>query len=97
MPDVIFQPGGRRITVPSGMDLLTASRKAGITREAPCGGRGTCGRCLVHVVTGDYEIVSTGMIPEDIIEEGFVLACKTRVKDTNLVVAVESNFQEEEE
>ncbi len=43
---VTFLPGGERITV-SGGTVLEAQIAAGLRPDAPCGGRGTCGKCKV--------------------------------------------------
>jgi len=46
---VLFLPDGIRVTVPEGTTLLQAQVLAGLHPDAPCGGRGTCGKCLVTV------------------------------------------------
>ncbi len=43
---VTFLPEGRTVTV-SGGTLLEAQIAAGLRPDAPCGGRGTCGKCRV--------------------------------------------------
>jgi adenylate cyclase len=42
-------PGGRRVTIPSGMTILEASRQAGIPHASLCGGRGRCSTCRSRV------------------------------------------------
>ena len=42
-------PGGEVLGVRRGESLLEALRAAGLPVEAPCGGQGTCGKCLVRV------------------------------------------------
>lgn len=42
-------PGGDTLAVQRGESLLEALRAAGLPVEAPCGGHGTCGKCLVRV------------------------------------------------
>ena len=44
-----FLPGNVSISVPSGTTLLLAMIAAGLSPDAPCGGKGTCGKCRVHV------------------------------------------------
>ena len=44
---VIFQPDGRQVKICSGMTLLQAQIAAGLRPDAPCGGKGTCGKCRV--------------------------------------------------
>ena len=46
---VIFQPDGIAVTVNSGTTLLQAQIAAGLQPDAPCGGRGTCGKCKVRL------------------------------------------------
>lgn len=53
-----FQPG---------QTLLDALRQAGLPVSAPCGGRGTCGKCTVYLSTPDGERA--------------VLACQTAAED----------------
>lgn len=42
-------PWGRTLSVPAGANLLRILRSAGLAPEAPCGGRGTCGKCTVLI------------------------------------------------
>ena len=46
---VSVSPENVHIEVPAGMTLLDALRQAGFSVDAPCGGRGTCGKCRVTV------------------------------------------------
>lgn len=45
--EITFRPQGITLTAADGTTLLQAAREAGLTLEAPCDGRGTCGKCLV--------------------------------------------------
>ena len=44
---VTFLPQGITVSVPGGSSLLQAQILAGLRPDAPCGGRGTCGKCRV--------------------------------------------------
>ena len=44
---VTFLPQNQTVTVPAGTTLLQAQIDAGLRPDAPCAGRGTCGKCLV--------------------------------------------------
>ena len=44
---VTFLPQNISVQVPEGHDLLQAQILAGLRPDAPCGGKGTCGKCLV--------------------------------------------------
>ena len=52
---VEFAPDGRQLEVPSGTSLMEAAAGAGLLVEAECGGRGTCGSCLMELVGADGE------------------------------------------
>ncbi|TLM79773.1 MAG: DUF4445 domain-containing protein, partial [Actinobacteria bacterium] len=47
--EVVFMPADIKVAVPGGTSLLEAARIAGLRPEAPCDGRGTCGKCRVLV------------------------------------------------
>lgn len=47
-----FLPDGKVIYVPEDTTLLEAAIRAGLHPDAPCGGKGTCGKCLVDVKNG---------------------------------------------
>ena len=49
MPTVFFPQNHTQIQVSSGTVLIDAIRNAGIEIDAPCGGRGTCGKCTVTI------------------------------------------------
>jgi uncharacterized 2Fe-2S/4Fe-4S cluster protein (DUF4445 family) len=88
MPQVIFQPSGRSVEVPPGSELLDAARAAGEEIEAPCGGKGRCGRCLVRIGSGRVDSDSLSVLPAAAVAQGHVLACRTRVADEAIVVEV---------
>lgn len=44
---VTFQPGDLTVQVEAGTTLLQAQIAAGLRPDAPCGGKGTCGKCIV--------------------------------------------------
>ena len=46
---VTFQPRGISVRVPEGSTLLRAQILARLRPDAPCGGKGTCGKCRVTV------------------------------------------------
>ena len=50
---VRFLPQNVEIMVEEGTDLLEAQIKAGLHPDAPCGGKGTCGKCLVNISEGE--------------------------------------------
>ncbi|MGB1253413.1 MAG: ASKHA domain-containing protein, partial [Candidatus Promineifilaceae bacterium] len=54
-PLVIFMPSGRRGRVPVGTPLLDAARDMGVEIESICGGKLTCGKCLINVENGIFQ------------------------------------------
>lgn len=67
---VVFRPDGQEIAVHEGASLLEAARQAGIILTTPCGGEGTCGKCVVLLQSSD----------------GRVLACQYRIESDLVVV-----------
>lgn len=53
---VVFQPEGKDISIHQGATLLEAAGQAGIALTTPCGGKGTCGKCLVKLAASDEEV-----------------------------------------
>src|SRR5512139_2820237 len=80
--EVDFEPIERRVTCNSGSTLLDAAQQAGVMLTAICGGEGSCGRCIVRVMSGevsppnDTEEYELG---EKQIAAGWRLACQTRI------------------
>lgn len=73
--------------------LLKALKKNNIFITASCGGKGTCGKCKVRIVGGDYRSDSHGKLTEKEKESGIVLACTTYAEgDTVLEIPNESRL-----
>lgn len=53
---VTFLPDNLKITVQEGTTLLQAQIEAGLAPDAPCGGKGTCGKC--KAIADGQEILS---------------------------------------
>lgn len=51
---ILFQPENVVVEVDAQNTLLQAANKAGLPLKVTCGGKGTCGKCLVRVLKGDY-------------------------------------------
>ena len=49
VPNKIYQGGEKEILVEPGTRILEAERKAKLVPDAPCGGRGKCGKCRVKI------------------------------------------------
>ncbi len=92
---VIFQPSGRRGEIPEGKTVLEASRILGVGIESVCGGKKSCGKCLVRLESGSFERYGITSNPDhlspfteeeaDFIgkeerEAGFRLACAAAIR-----------------
>ncbi|HXP63075.1 MAG TPA: ASKHA domain-containing protein [Dongiaceae bacterium] len=88
MPTIEFRPLGRRVQVPTRTRLLEAARQAGVEIDSPCGGEGTCGKCLVRVSGGKVSSRSLGVLSPGAVAAGNVLACATDALEEDLVVEV---------
>jgi uncharacterized 2Fe-2S/4Fe-4S cluster protein (DUF4445 family) len=70
---VRFLPSNIEVEVSSGVTIMDALIEAGLSVDAPCGGRGVCRKCKVDIVDGN--------------EKKSVLACMTKV-ESDLVVDI---------
>ena len=88
MPVVTFQPSGRTASVDPGTELLDAAKLANVEIATPCGGKGTCGKCLVRIVSGEVESDSTEILSETEEKNAYVQACRTKVLDTPVTAGI---------
>lgn len=103
---IIFQPSGRRGTVPDGTTILDAARRLGVGIEAVCGEQLVCGKCRVKVMEGSFpkEGITSSMghlsdLDEKEIkvlkrkdsEEHIRLACATKIRGDILVFVPEAS------
>ena len=88
MPVVTFQPSGRSASVKAGTELLDATKLAKVEIATPCGGEGTCGKCLVRIVSGEVDSNSTEILSETEEKNAFVQACRTKVLDTPVTINI---------
>lgn len=77
--EIRFLPFETSLTVAPGADLLDAILEAGLPFKSTCGGKGTCGDCLVQVLSGETRSRVSAALPEELRRQGYVLACQTEV------------------
>lgn len=90
MPKVNFAVEGYKPVAFEAYDnenLLETARRAGVFIDSPCNGNGTCSKCKVKLVEGQLNVLSHGKLTKDEIAEGYVLACRSEVKE-DVTVAV---------
>jgi uncharacterized 2Fe-2S/4Fe-4S cluster protein (DUF4445 family) len=76
-----FEPVARIATCHTGESIMDAARRAGLEITSICGGKGTCHRCKVHIVSGQVSPATAdevrGVSPREL-AEGYRLACQAR-------------------
>ncbi len=91
---VEFEPVGRRGDCPADATLLDCARQLGVGLVNLCGGEGSCGRCVVQVLSGDVSDVSVGekdLLSQEELAQGYRLACRARpLSDCKIRVPPES-------
>jgi len=80
---VKFLPDEKEVEVAGGTTLLEAATKADIYINSQCGGEGLCGECRLQVTKGKARADKNaiGFFSKEEIENGYVLACQTKVED----------------
>ncbi|MBF0245903.1 MAG: 2Fe-2S iron-sulfur cluster binding domain-containing protein, partial [Planctomycetes bacterium] len=104
MPTIEFLPSSTKIAVSEGTLIHDAAKRAGVHIHAPCGQKGTCGKCIVQVRSGQVDRRKLGLLTREEIAQGYALACQTRVGTEDLEVFVpqrdaqrEGQFSDSEE
>jgi uncharacterized 2Fe-2S/4Fe-4S cluster protein (DUF4445 family) len=89
-----FLPEGVRLSVVPGTTILEAAKTAGVDLTSSCGGDGLCGKCRVIVRKGNVQATPTSLLTREEIQQGYVLACETRItEDVELEVPGESRAE----
>ena len=83
MPEITFLPDRITVELSEGALILEGARLAGVFVETPCGGKGTCAKCIVRIVSGEVDFLNkTGLDTSD----GSVLICQTTILNEPVVV-----------
>lgn len=69
--------GQKKVKILEGMTILQLLQEEGIYLSAICGGRGTCGKCKIKVLSGDLPITLNDkkFFSKEDLERGYRLAC----------------------
>lgn len=82
---ITFLPDNKTVTVMPGTPIAVAAGSAGLVLRAPCGGKGTCGKCRIRLVSGS--------IKGKPVDNGFYLACQSFAeKDAVIDVPEDSRY-----
>ncbi len=76
--EVTYLPSGKTAHVPEGTTLFNAAHWAGLPIDSTCGGRGTCGKCQVRLISSAPEPTPADHrhLADDQISEGWRLSCQ---------------------
>lgn len=88
MPAILFEPSKKTIDVAPGTELLDAAREAGLEIASPCGTKGTCGKCIVRLTSGNAAVKETNQLSPLAVAAGYVQACQTKIANTSLTVHI---------
>jgi len=69
------------LDVPAGTTIMAAIQKAGLPMRTGCGGKGTCGDCLIQMREGRVDGPSFAALPDELRKKHYALACRTPVHD----------------
>lgn len=84
----MFEPSGRRISVPHGTTVLDAARGIGLPISTDCGGHGVCGKCRIKFQPAPPPTErDLRLLSNDEIVEGMRLACEHMIEtDTRVTI-----------
>ena len=75
-------------------NLLRVAMVAGVHVNASCGGAGTCGKCKVKILEGEFRTKPSAKLSAAEKEQGYCLACQTEILgDLVVEVPVESRYE----
>ena len=85
MPEITFLPENIKVEIPKGAPLLEGARLAGVYAPTPCGGKGTCGKCIARIISGTVDFNNSKGVNTD---GSHVLFCQTTVRDEPVAVEI---------
>jgi len=91
---VHFLPDDVKTTVEEGENLLNVAANAGVYIHAFCGGEGGCGKCKVKIEQGQVAATQATQLKSAEIEQGFRLACQSKVV-SDLVVQIPETIRKD--
>ena len=76
-----------KISSAPGENILHAAIQAGAVIDAPCSGNGTCGKCLVRLISGTVDSTHNIHLSDYDFDDGWRLACQCTVSgDATLLI-----------
>ena len=97
---VTFQPMGISCSVSLGQTVMAAAAARGIELRSECGGKGTCGKCLVQVTPTEHvsEISDSEAraLVKSVHQEGRRLACQAKILQPISITVPEAGLDSSE-
>ena len=90
-----FQPIGIRLIYSEPITILDAARQAGISLRSDCGGKGSCGKCVVQIITGNASPLTHSeeiFLKGGMLQKNERLACETILSDDAKIFIPPSSF-----
>lgn len=88
MVTVKFLPHEKEVQIPPGSSLFTAAIAADIALESNCGGKGTCGKCRMKILSGSREkptVTENDHFSGEELASGWALACQCLAQEDMIV------------
>jgi uncharacterized 2Fe-2S/4Fe-4S cluster protein (DUF4445 family) len=77
--NITFLPEKVVVKARRGDELHRIALSAGLHVDAACGGNGTCGKCRVRILKGQFQTKPSGKLSSELKSKGYVLSCLTTV------------------
>ncbi|RNC29612.1 MAG: CDP-6-deoxy-L-threo-D-glycero-4-hexulose-3-dehydrase reductase [Candidatus Dichloromethanomonas elyunquensis] len=94
MYQVNFLPNNIIIKAEAGENLLDVARRGNILTDFPCNGNGVCGKCRLKIIQGSIDTVKTHHLSGEEAEQGYILACSSRVRGDLTIGLLRSENEE---
>lgn len=85
--EIKFLPSETITRVPDGTTVFNAANWAGLAIDSTCGGRGTCGKCKVRILQGEFPIreADRKFLSPDDLKMGWRLSCRATIHGSCVV------------
>lgn len=77
--------GDVKIPAEKDANIMELALINGVEIDAPCSGNGTCGKCRVRLISGSVEVTKSARLSEDDYEDGWRLACQSKVNSDAII------------
>ncbi len=92
---VTVLPEEKEIFVIPGTSILEAAASANIVMEAPCGGKGLCGKCKIKIIEGQMSASPTEekVLGKEAVSSGFRMSCQSKINsDCKILIPAQTRL-----